>query len=155
MTAVRGYVSGVFDMFHIGHLNIVERASEHCDFLIAGVVTDKVVLRSKGKPPIVPFEERVAIIAALRAVDEVVIDTHVDKFHTWQELHYDVIFKGDDWKGTAKGDRLESDLAGVGARVMYFPYTTHTSSTKLRLVLDRILSPNEIGGVVRADGYPE
>lgn len=134
----RGYVSGVFDMFHVGHLNIITSARAHCDHLIAGVVSDEVVTRAKGRAPIVPLAERLAIVAALRDVDEVVIDEHVDKFDTWRDLKYDVIFKGDDWKDTAKGARLEADLAGVGARVFYFPYTRHTSSTQLREVLDSL-----------------
>lgn len=86
MTYVRGYVSGVFDMFHIGHLNIIRQARLHCDYLIAGVVTDDVVVRAKGKPPIVPLDERMAIVQSVRDVDEVVVDTHVDKFDTWREL---------------------------------------------------------------------
>lgn len=137
--SVVGYVSGVFDMFHIGHLNIIRRARMHCDYLIAGVVTDDVVERAKGKPPIVPLEERMAIVAALRDVDEVIIDHHVDKFDTWRELHYDRIFKGDDWKGTERANRLELDLRGVGSAVVYFPYTAHTSSTQLRRFIDAAL----------------
>jgi glycerol-3-phosphate cytidylyltransferase len=154
MSGVRGYVSGVFDMFHVGHLNIIERAREHCDYLIAGVVSDEVVVLAKGKPPIVPLEERMAIVRALRAVDEVIVDQHVDKFDTWTELRYDVIFKGDDWKGTAKGDRLVAQLAQVGSRVEYFPYTTHTSSTQLRQVLDTLLIEAVHGGslLVPQDG---
>lgn len=140
MTSVRGYVSGVFDMFHVGHLNIIQGARRQCDHLIAGVVTDDVVVTVKGMPPIVPLEERMAIIAALRGVDEVVIDRHIDKFETWRELRYHVIFKGDDWKETSKGRALETELASVGARVEYLPYTSHTSSTKLRALLDRALS---------------
>lgn len=136
MGQVRGYVSGVFDMFHIGHLHIIERARERCDHLIAGVVDDDVVVRAKGRPPVVPLAERVAIVAALRAVDEVRIDHHVDKFDTWQELHYDRLFKGDDWRGTDKAHKLERDLARVGAEVVYFPYTLTTSSTLLREYLD-------------------
>ena len=140
MTYVRGYVSGVFDMFHIGHLNIIRQARLHCDYLIAGVVTDDVVVRAKGKPPIVPLDERMAIVQSVRDVDEVVVDTHVDKFDTWRELRYDCLFKGDDWKGTARADRLESDLASVGARIVYFPYTQQTSSTQLRRYIDAALA---------------
>ena len=144
---VRGYVSGVFDMFHVGHLNIVQGARRQCDYLIAGVVTDDVVMRAKGKAPIVPLEERMAIVAALRGVDEVVIDRHVDKFETWRELRYDVIFKGYDWRGTPKGDLLEAELADVGARIEYLPYTRHTSSTKLRELVDRALVGPLLGTV--------
>ncbi len=135
---VVGYVSGVFDMFHIGHLNIIVNARERCHRLVVGVVTDEVVLVSKSRAPVIPLSERVAILRGLRDVDEVVIDRHVDKFDTWKELQYDVIFKGDDWRGTPKGSRLEGDLATVGARVEYFPYTRHTSSTLLREVLTKL-----------------
>ncbi len=131
MTVV-GYVPGAFDMFHVGHLNIIRNASRECDRLIAGVVTDEVLLAAKGRLPVVPLEERREIVGALRYVDEVVVDQFRDKFEMWKILHYDVLFKGDDWKGTPKGEKLEADLARVGARVHYFPYTRHTSSTLLR-----------------------
>lgn len=125
-------------MFHIGHLNIVLQARTRCDRLVVGVVDDQVVRTAKNKEPVIPLSERLEIVANLRGVDEVVIDRHVDKFDTWKELHYDVIFKGDDWKGVPKGNKLEADLATVGARVEYFPYTRHTSSTLLREVLTNL-----------------
>jgi glycerol-3-phosphate cytidylyltransferase len=131
MTVV-GYVPGAYDMFHVGHLNMIRNASRACDHLIAGVVTDEVLLEVKGRLPIVPLDERMEIVAALRYVDEVVVDQFRDKFEMWKILHFDVLFKGDDWKGTPKGIRLEADLASVGASVHYFPYTRHTSSTILR-----------------------
>lgn len=138
---IRGYVPGVFDMFHVGHLNIVRAARRECDFLIVGVVSDEVVERVKGRPPIVPLGERMEIVAALRDVDEVVVDSYADKFDSWKHLRYDVIFKGDDWRGTPKGQKLERDLAQVGAAVHYFPYTRHTSSTTLRQALDDLVRP--------------
>lgn len=131
----RGYVPGVFDMFHVGHLNLIKAARPFCDHLIVGVVTDEVVERVKGKPPVIPLRERMEIVAALRDVDEVVVDVHADKFDSWRDLGYDVIFKGDDWKSLPKGRKLEADLAAVGARIHYFPYTRGTSSTLLRDVL--------------------
>lgn len=134
----KGYVSGVFDMFHIGHLNIILQARLRCDHLTVGVVSDEVVLKVKRKTPVIPLDERMAIVEHLAAVDTVVVDNHADKFDSWQELHYDVIFKGDDWKDTPKGDKLEADLRTVGARVEYFPYTRHTSSTLLREVLSNL-----------------
>lgn len=140
-TPIRGYVPGVFDMFHVGHLNIVRAARRECDYLIVGVVSDEVVQLVKGHPPIVPLVERMEIVAALREVDEVVVDVHADKFDAWRALRYDVIFKGDDWRGTPKGVKLESDLMSVGARVHYFPYTRHTSSTVLRQALDDLVHP--------------
>ena len=132
-----GYVSGVFDLFHIGHLTIINRARERCEHLIVGAVDDDVVTAVKGRPPVIPLDERLAILDGLRAVDAVVTDRYPDKFDTWHELRFDVIFKGDDWQGTPKGDKLEADLASVGARVEYFPYTRHTSSSLLRAVLTR------------------
>ncbi|GAB79033.1 glycerol-3-phosphate cytidylyltransferase [Austwickia chelonae] len=135
---VTGYVSGVFDMFHIGHLNIILQARQHCDRLIVGVVSDDVVRNVKGKSPVIPLDERMAIVQHLAAVDEVVVDAHADKFDSWKELRFDVIFKGDDWQNAPKGRKLEEDLRGVGARVAYFPYTRHTSSTLLREVLSKL-----------------
>ncbi len=131
MTVI-GYAPGVYDMFHVGHLNILKRAREGCDLLVVGVVTDEVVLGIKGRLPIVPLAERMEIVRNIRLVDEVVADDTVDKFQMWERLRYDVVFKGDDWRGTPKGDRLEADLAAVGARVSYSPYTPGTSSTILR-----------------------
>ncbi len=132
---VVGYVPGAWDMFHIGHLNILKRAREQCDWLVAGVVTDEALFEMKNKYPIVPFEERLEIVASIGIVDEAVDDLSSNKLQVWERVHYDVLFKGDDWRGTAKGKRLERDLATVGARVQYFPYTLHTSSTELRRVL--------------------
>ncbi|QWF84187.1 adenylyltransferase/cytidyltransferase family protein [Amycolatopsis sp. CA-230715] len=134
MTVV-GYAPGAYDMFHIGHLNILRRASEHCDRLVAGVVGDDVVLRAKGKLPIVPFEERIEIVRSVRYVDEAVPDPHVDKFAAWEALRFDVLFKGDDWRGTERGKLLEARLGEVGAKVIYFPYTMHTSSSALRKLI--------------------
>jgi glycerol-3-phosphate cytidylyltransferase len=130
-----GYVPGAWDMFHIGHLNILRRAREHCDHLIAGVVLDEVLEVVKGRLPVVPHAERMEIVGAMECVDEVVTDSSSDKLLMWQQLHFDVLFKGDDWKGTPKGDRLESSLGAVGVQVVYFPYTVHTSSTMLRQLI--------------------
>ena len=130
-----GYVPGAWDMFHIGHLNILRRARERCDYLIAGVVLDEVLEVAKGRLPVVPHAERMEIVGAMDCVDEVVTDISSDKFVMWQQIGFDVLFKGDDWKGTPKGDRLESSLGAVGVQVIYFPYTVHTSSTKLRQLI--------------------
>jgi glycerol-3-phosphate cytidylyltransferase len=134
MTVV-GYASGVFDMFHVGHLNVLRRAKLDCDYLIAGVVTDDVVQEVKGKRPVVSLFERMEIVQSIRFVDEVVPDDTADKFDMWERLKFDVFFKGDDWKGTLRGDRLEAALEAVGARVCYLPYTPDTSSTLLRQVI--------------------
>lgn len=136
MTVV-GYAPGVYDMFHVGHLNILRRARLDCDYLIAGVVTDEVVERIKGQRPVVPLFERIEIVQSMRFVDEAVPDPSIDKFEMWERLKFDVLFKGDDWRGTDKGERLETALAAVGVRVAYFPYTQNTSSTILREFITR------------------
>lgn len=132
MSPIVGYVPGAWDMFHSGHLNILRRAREQCDRLIVGVVTDASIRRVKHKDPIIPLADRMAIVAELRLVDQVVEDDSVDKVEMWHKLHFDVLFKGDDWRGTPKGDRLEAGMAEVGARVVYFPYTGGISSTDIR-----------------------
>jgi glycerol-3-phosphate cytidylyltransferase len=135
MPAVVGYVPGVFDMFHVGHLNIVRNARLACDHLIAGVVSDERAVAAKGKGPVVPAAERLEILRSIRYVDEAVLEDVPEKLEMWHRLHFDVLIKGDDWRGTAKGDRLEKDMASVGVQVVYLPYTVHTSSTMLRQVL--------------------
>ena len=132
-----GYASGVFDMFHVGHLNILRNARNRCQTLVVGVGSDEYVEDLKGRQPVVPLVERLEIISALSMVDEVIIDHSEDKSLAWRERPFDVIFKGDDWKGTSKGARLEEQMGTVGADVVYFPYTLHTSSTLLRAHITR------------------
>lgn len=127
-----GYTTGVFDLFHIGHLNILRRAKEQCDYLIVGVSTDELCESYKHKAPIIPFEERRAIVEAIRYVDEVVPQCDRDKFAAWQRRHFDRMFVGDDWKGTPLFEELEKQFAEVGVEIVYFPYTKGTSSTTLR-----------------------
>lgn len=134
-----GYAPGVFDLFHIGHLNVLRNSREMCDYLIAGVVSDEVASRSKGQRPVVPTEERLEIVSSIRFVDEAVVEDVPHKLDMWERLRFDVIMKGDDWKGTDKGDKLESDFAKVGVKVVYLPYTKRTSSTMLRRILERSL----------------
>lgn len=126
---------GAWDMFHIGHLNILNNARPHCDKLIVGVVSDETLLEAKGKLPVVPLAERIEIIRSLVMVDGVVVDPSSNKLEVWSQHPFDVLFKGDDWLGTAKGDRLVADMASVGVDVHFFPYTGHTSSTVLRSLL--------------------
>ena len=135
---VIGYTTGVFDMFHVGHLNILRQAKEHCDYLIVGVSTDELCLSYKNKAPIVPYDERRAIIEAIKYVDEVVPQINRDKYHAWEELHFNVMFVGDDWKGKPLFNELEERFAQVGVKIVFFPYTKGTSSTILRQrLLDR------------------
>ena len=133
-----GYAAGAFDLFHVGHLNILRRAKERCDYLIAGVVSDEMLELTKGIRPTVPLAERLEIVSCIRFVDEAIAETVPDKLETWRRVGFDVFFKGDDWRGTEKGLRLETAFAAVGVEVVYFPYTVDTSSTQLRNALDLI-----------------
>ncbi|MDT0444228.1 adenylyltransferase/cytidyltransferase family protein [Streptomyces johnsoniae] len=133
-----GYAPGVYDLFHVGHLNILRHARSRCDYLVAGVVSDEMALLAKGRAPVIPLVERLEIVRSIRYVDAAFVETVPDKVETWQQVRFDVLFKGDDWRGTAKGDRLERDFAAVGVDIVYFPYTVHTSSTQLRGVLDTL-----------------
>ncbi|KSU67681.1 adenylyltransferase/cytidyltransferase family protein [Arthrobacter sp. NIO-1057] len=137
-----GYAAGAFDLFHVGHLNILRQAKSRCDYLIAGVVSDERLLRTKGQLPVIPESERLDIVSSISFVDEAVLDFHPDRLQTWNEIGFDVFFKGDDWKGTHEGISLEELFATVGVRVEYFPYTVHTSSTKLRVALGQLSSPS-------------
>jgi len=135
-----GYAPGVFDLFHVGHLNLLRNASQVCDHLIAGVVSDDLAMRVKGIAPVVPEHERLDIVGSIRFVDEAVIEDVPHKLAMWERLRFNVIVKGDDWKGTDRGDKLEADFAAVGVEVVYVPYTTRSSSSLLREVLRRSLS---------------
>lgn len=139
-----GYTTGVFDLFHIGHLNVLKRAKEQCDYLIVGVSTDEVVQGYKHKTPIIPFEERIAIVDAIKFVDEVVPQTSMDKFAAWEKLKFDAIFHGDDWKGSKMYSEIERKFKSVGVEMVFFPYTKGTSSTILREVLSTVLSEQKI-----------
>ncbi|MBA0126049.1 adenylyltransferase/cytidyltransferase family protein [Haloechinothrix sp. YIM 98757] len=130
--SIIGYAPGAYDLFHIGHLNLLRHASERCDHLVAGVVTDDVLEAAKAQRPVIPLHERIEIVRNIRYVDDAVADPYVDKFESWRRYRFDVLFKGDDWRDTPAGRRLEALLSEVGARVVYFPYTVHTSSTALR-----------------------
>lgn len=127
-----GYTTGVYDMFHIGHLNILRRAKEQCDYLIVGVSTDELVYKSKNKYPIIPFNERMEIIGAIKYVDKVVPQENKDKMAAYEKYKFDAMFVGDDWKGSELFTKCEEELKKKGSTVVYFPYTKSTSSTILR-----------------------
>lgn len=127
-----GYTTGVFDMFHIGHLNLLRRAKEMCDYLIVGVSTDALVQEYKHKTPIIPFEQRAAIVSAIRYVDEVVPQTSMDKVEFLKKRHFDVMFHGDEWKGTDLYKKYEKQFAQYGARIEYLAHTDGISSSLLR-----------------------
>lgn len=131
-----GYAAGAFDLFHVGHLNILRHAKQQCDLLIAGVVSDEMLREVKGVQPFVPTAERAEIVRSVRYVDHVHIETVPDKLDVWREVGFTHFFKGDDWRGTEKGLRLERELGAVGVEVVYFPYTAHTSSSQLRRALE-------------------
>ena len=130
-----GYVPGVFDLFHVGHLNVLRQARELCDVLVAGVVSDEVCASVKGVAPFVPLEERIAIVDAVGIVDATYAELTTDKVDAWHEVGFQRLFKGDDWKGTERGIALEERMSPYGVEVVYFPYTVHTSSTHLRALI--------------------
>lgn len=136
---VIGYTTGVYDMFHIGHLNVIRRAKEQCDYLIVGVSTDELVQHEKKKTPVIPYEERVAIVEALKYVDEVASQTDKDKFGAWKKYHFDKMFVGSDWKGTPQWDRYEKEFEPVGVEIVYLQHTDGISSTQLTEVIKDIL----------------
>jgi len=132
-----GYTTGVFDLFHIGHLNILKRASLECDHLIVGVTTDELCKSAKNQKPFIPFQERMDLVEAVKYVDEVVPQTSYNKIEAWNNLKFDKMFVGDDWKGTDQWNKIEDEFAQFGVEIIYFPYTTHTSSTILRKILSK------------------
>ncbi len=127
-----GYTTGVFDMFHIGHLNILRQAKERCDYLIVGVSTDECVQSYKNKIPIIPYEQRAAIVEAIKYVDEVVPQMTMDKVEFLKKRHFDVMFHGDEWKGTDLYKNYEQEFAKYGAIIEYLSHTDGISSSILR-----------------------
>lgn len=127
-----GYTTGVYDMFHIGHLNIIRRAKEQCDYLIVGVSTDELVQRDKNKTPIIPYADRAAIVEAIKYVDRVVPQDNKNKFGAWEKYHFNKMFVGSDWKGTDAWNEFEKQFAPVGVEIVYIDHTDGISSTILR-----------------------
>lgn len=127
-----GYTTGVYDMFHIGHLNILKRAKEQCEFLIVGVTTDELCFKRKQKYPIICEADRMAIVAELRCVDQVVPQENMDKLEAIKKYGADAVFVGSDWKGTDSWNQYEKDFAEVGCTVVYLDHTDGISSTILR-----------------------
>ena len=127
-----GYTQGVYDMFHIGHLNLLNHAKEYCEILIVGVNSDELVQSYKHKKPVIPQEERRIIIENIKAVDRCVIADTLDKVAAWEQLHFDAIFIGDDWKGNPRWEQTRVELAKYNADVVFLPHTDGISSTILR-----------------------
>ena len=128
----KGYTTGVFDMFHIGHLNILRRAKEQCDFLIVGVKTDKLCYDRKNKYPIIKEADRVAIVEAIRYVDDVVYQFDMDKLRAVRDLGCDVVFVGSDWQGTDAWIKYEREFNNIGVDVVYLSHTDGISSSILK-----------------------
>lgn len=127
-----GYTAGTFDMFHIGHLNLIKNARSRCDHLIVGVNSDRLVEEYKGKKVVVPIEERMEIIRSLRFVDDVICVDSLDKKSIWNQLHYDLLFIGDDWKGNPRWEATADEMKKLGVETIFLPHTEGTNSTLLR-----------------------
>lgn len=143
-----GYAAGAFDLFHVGHLNLLRHARENCDVLVAGVVSDELLREIKGVDPVIPTAERVEIVRGIRWVDDVYVETVPDRMQAWRDVGFTHFFKGDDWRDTEKGRRLEEQFATVGVTIVYFPYTVATSSTRLRRALDALQGATTVPGKV-------
>lgn len=135
-----GYTTGVFDLFHIGHLNILKLAAEKCDYLIVGVTSDDTVYSYKKRRPVIPLRERMAIVEAIRFVDKVVVQEEMDKIRAHDRYKFDKLFHGDDWKNSEMYTDIENEFKKRGVEVIYFPYTkgTSTSELKLKIYMEQI-----------------
>ena len=127
-----GFTAGTFDMFHIGHLNLIKNAKARCDFLIVGVNSDELVKEYKNKSAIVCLAERMEIVRSLKYVDEVIRIDSLDKKISWNMKHYDILFIGNDWKGNPRWEATEEEMMQFGVRTVFLPYTSGTTSTILR-----------------------
>jgi glycerol-3-phosphate cytidylyltransferase len=134
---VIGYTTGVFDLFHIGHLNLLRNAKALCDKLIVGVSTDELVAY-KNKRAVIPFHERMEIVRHIDVVDAVIPQEDMNKFEMWKKLKFDIMFVGDDWYNTPKWEDFERQFKEVGVRIVYFPYTKGTSSTLINETLKKL-----------------
>ena len=132
-----GYTAGVYDLFHIGHLNLLKNAKGMCDKLIVGVTVDELVTY-KGKHAFIPFEDRIEIVRACKYVDAAVPQYNMDKLEACKKLKANILFVGDDWYNTPKWEEYEKQLNEAGIRVVYFPYTKGVSSTKINEALDKL-----------------
>lgn len=130
-----GFTTGVFDLFHVGHLNLLERCKKQCDYLIVAVCGDDYVTQVKKKVPVIPEDERIRIIGALKCVDEVstiTLEEIDDKMKALNRFHFDVLFSGDDWKGTERYNKTEQQFAELGVSIEYLPYTKGVSTSQIK-----------------------
>lgn len=132
-----GYTCGVYDLFHIGHLNLLKNAKGLCDKLIVGVTTDELVAY-KHKKAVVPFNERIEIVRNIKCVDAAIPQEDIDKFKMWEKIRFDILFVGDDWYNHPRWQEMETKFRSVGVRIVYFPYTKGTSSTILNETLTKL-----------------
>jgi len=139
---ITGYTTGVYDLFHIGHLNLLKNAKGLCDKLIVGVTTDELV-SYKNKKSVIRFEERIEIVRNIKFVDAVIPQNSMDKLEMWHKIKFDVLFVGDDWYNTEKWKDLEEKLKALGVKIIYFPYTKGTSSTLINSVLNDLRDDNK------------
>ena len=126
-----GYTAGVFDMFHVGHLRLLENAKSMCDYLVVGVTTDELAMY-KGKKPLISYNDRAEIVRNIKCVDAVVPQRYMNKALMCKKIKATYLFVGDDWYETEKWKKYEEELAAIGVKVIYFPYTDGVSSTMLR-----------------------
>lgn len=135
-----GYTAGVFDLFHIGHLNLLRNSKKICEYLVVGVNTDEFTLSYKGKKPIIPYEERADIVSAIKYIDEVFPNSSGDEWAVYNRYKYNVKTSGDDWAGNQSLMKFEKEIRPYGVDFVYFPYTKKTSSTLLAQVLNNIIN---------------
>ena len=132
-----GYTAGVYDLFHIGHLNLLKNAKAMCDKLVVGVTTDDLV-SYKGKKAMIPFEDRIEIVRSIKYVDAVVPQSDMDKLTMCKKLGAQILFVGDDWYGTEKWKKYEEEFKQAGIQIVYFPYTKGVSSTLITKTLETV-----------------
>lgn len=141
----KGYLAGVFDLFHVGHLNLIRKAKDNCDYLMVGALTDELVIKLKKNPPYISFEERKQILEAIRYVDEVVAVTEEnhEKMKAWNLYHFDCLFSGDDYSGNPYWVEDQRSLQQVGSNIEFFPYTQSTSSTMIKAAISKTIQDNQ------------
>ena len=139
MKKIVGYTAGVYDLFHVGHLNLLEKAKKQCDYLIVAVSVDELVENYKHKRPVIPYNERKRIVESIKYVDEVVPQINRDKIEAFHKYNFDIMFVGDDWKGSEIFQTVDDEMKLNGKiGVKYIPYTKNVSSTLLKKVLMKI-----------------